>query len=184
MLPYNGRFRLTSIQGPRVDPFTKEPDVPHNGIDLVGLDSKYLLAPCEGEVIMSRIVTDPASATSAWGNYVTLRDNYGRQIIMAHLSQRLVTVGQRVKVGEHIGVEGSTGRSSGSHCHFEVRAIDGTTKLNAAEYIGIKNIVGTYGSEDSILIADYFGLSEDTVAYLQKYPYAADLFRKLRKDIT
>lgn len=63
---------------------------------------------------------------SAWdgggyGNYVLVRHYNGLETIYGHMSKTLVTVGTFVKAGQILGYGGSTGRSSGSHLHFEVR---------------------------------------------------------------
>jgi murein DD-endopeptidase MepM/ murein hydrolase activator NlpD len=63
---------------------------------------------------------------SAWdgggyGNYVLVRHYNGLETIYGHMSKTLVTVGTFVKAGQILGNGGSTGRSSGSHLHFEVR---------------------------------------------------------------
>ena len=63
---------------------------------------------------------------SAWdgggyGNYILVRHYNGLETIYGHLSKSLVTVGTFVKAGQLIGYGGSTGRSTGSHLHFEVR---------------------------------------------------------------
>ena len=63
---------------------------------------------------------------SAWdgggyGNYILVRHYNGLETIYGHLSKALVPVGTFVKAGQLIGYGGSTGRSTGSHLHFEVR---------------------------------------------------------------
>lgn len=56
-----------------------------------------------------------------YGNYVLLRHYNGFETLYGHLSRQDVKVGQLVKAGEQIGLGGNTGRSTGSHLHFEVR---------------------------------------------------------------
>ena len=134
--PYKSGFRLVSPFGHRTDPITGERGAWHGGIDLVG-DDILILSVSSGTVAASQIVTDPNNLTSEWGNYVAVLNDDGTICYYCHLSQRHVFYGQRVVPGEVIGVEGSTGRSTGSHLHFEVR-FNGE-QVNAAEYLGIPN---------------------------------------------
>jgi hypothetical protein len=94
-----------------------------------------------------------------------------------HLLKRLVSVGRRVEAGQHIGVEGNTGYSFGSHCHFEVR--ENGVSIDPAPFLGIPNKAGTYGTDWRETVRKKFGLSAGTLAYLDGYKYAADLYRKL-----
>ena len=121
----------------------------HNGLDIVGLDGKKLLALCDGKIKQSRIVSDKSDRTWEWGNYVTLETEDGTQIIYAHLTERLVSAGQSVKRGDAIGVEGNTGYSFGSHCHLEVRnsANKVTASCNTPKFTGIPNILQTMNIE-------------------------------------
>ncbi|WP_223847210.1 M23 family metallopeptidase [Hymenobacter montanus] len=71
-------------------------------------------------------VFDGVVRISAWdgggyGNYILVRHYNGLETIYGHLSKALVSVGTFVKAGQLIGYGGSTGRSTGSHLHFEVR---------------------------------------------------------------
>ncbi len=135
--PYEGgAFRVSQ-------PFTYKS---HNGIDIVGVSSKTMLSICDGTVYQSRIVTNKNDLTWQWGNYVTLKADTGELITYAHLSQRLVEKGKRVKIGDKIGIEGNTGYSFGSHCHLEVRnsANIVTKEINTPIYTQIPNAVGRY----------------------------------------
>lgn len=146
--PYNGGiFRVSSPYGSRV--LNGESEF-HSGLDLVGESSKELLALCDGEIVQSRIVTDRSNLTWQWGNYVTLKADTGELIIYAHLSKRLVDKGNRVKVGDIIGIEGNTGYSFGSHCHLEVRnsANKVTNEVNTPTFTSIPNMVGKYNAKE------------------------------------
>lgn len=112
----------------------------HGGIDLVGTE-KTVVAVTGGTVLQSRMVTDHSNRTWEWGNYVSVAADDGKTLYYCHLSSRKVEQGQRVEAGDVLGVEGSTGYSFGSHCHFEVRA-DGQVTVNAADYLGIANCAG------------------------------------------
>lgn len=120
----------------------------HGGQDIVGLDSDKVRAPFDGTVIRSRIITDKHNLTWEWGNYVTIQRADGVQIILAHLAQRLVQQGQRVKAGQVVGIMGNTGNASGGykHVHCEVRTAGGKA-ISPVPYSGVPNAVGTYGTK-------------------------------------
>lgn len=142
-LPYNGKVKLESKYGYRT---LNGVYGWHAGVDLVGIDSKTILAPCDGKIVSSLIITDKNNKTWEWGNYVRLDRADGLKIFMCHMSKRLVTAGQTVKRGDPIGIEGNTGYSFGSHCHFEVRK--GSSSVDPTPYLGIKNEAGTYKNEE------------------------------------
>lgn len=161
--PYNGSFRVTSGYGYRVDPFTGQSGAWHGGIDLVGED-KTVVSVCSGKVVQSRIVTDESNRTSEWGNYVAVQADSGEIVYYCHLATRLVSVGEAVGIEQKIGVEGSSGKVTGVHLHFEVRR--GGVQINAAEYLGIPNTAGFEYAEscDSIPAA----WSEEAVEWAVK----------------
>lgn len=136
LLPYKGEVRVSSPFGWRT---LNGKRVYHKGIDLVGTD-KTVRAVVGGVVGQSIIITDPANRTSQWGNYVRVDGEDGRLYYYCHLSKRLVARGDKVSVGDALGVEGSTGKSTGSHLHFEVR--ENGKSIDPTPIIGIKNIVG------------------------------------------
>lgn len=133
-LIFKGRNRVTQEYKPGV----------HNGLDIVGDDNRNIVSPVEGTVRSSTIIRDKSNLTWEWGNYVRVDDKNGNRLFFCHMDSRAVTVGQKVKPGDVLGVMGNTGKSFGAHCHFEVRKPDGKTKINAAEYLGINNKPGTY----------------------------------------
>ena len=136
-LPYQGEVRVSSPFGWRT---MNGERVYHNGIDLVGTD-KTVRAVVGGVVGQSIIITDPANRTSEWGNYVRVEGEDGRLYYYCHLSKRIVSRGDKVSVGDVLGIEGSTGKSTGSHLHLEVR--ENGKSIDPTAILGIKNIVGT-----------------------------------------
>lgn len=172
---YNGQFKVTSPFGTRV--LNGKPD-DHKGIDVVGIKDKHVCAVVGGVVVSSTIITDKSNLTWQWGNYVCILGDDGRKYYYCHLSKRLVSAGRRVEAGEHLGIEGNTGYSFGSHCHFEVRDRAGNS-IDPAPFLGIPNACGTYGTDWRAEVQKKFGLSAGTMAYLDKYKYAADLYMKL-----
>lgn len=89
----------------------------YNAVDLAGSSGTAIRAAASGEVIVSK--------TSGWnggyGQYIVIRHSNGTQTLYAHLSRNDVGVGAYVTQGEVIGGMGNTGRSTGTHLHFEVR---------------------------------------------------------------
>ena len=146
-MPFSGGFRVASPYGLRTDPITGEENVWHGGIDLVsraadgGEGGAEVLAVFPGVVLRSRIVTDPADRTSEWGNYVSVLCDDGLTYYYCHLAGRLVSAGELVDASRPIGIEGSTGRSTGIHLHLEIRGPDGET-LDPAGILGIENRAG------------------------------------------
>lgn len=117
----------------------------HSGVDFVSLTSdKQIYSPITGTVIQSRMVTDKSNLTWQWGNYVTVRDNQGYQHIFAHMSKRLVKVGDIIEIGTVLGIEGTTGYSSGNHLHYEVRTSSNNPIDPSVYYKGLSFKVGTY----------------------------------------
>ena len=181
-LPYKmGQVRITSPYGNRV--LNGAPDW-HSGLDFVSDGDKQIVAVSDGVVLQSRMVTDKSNRTWEWGNYVSVQGGDGKIIYYCHMSARRVAQGQRVKAGDVLGVEGCTGYSFGSHVHFEVR--DGSTPINAADYLGIRNAVQTFPDAAAEWAAWYAdtacarcGFEPQTRAYLDEYRFAGDLWRKL-----
>lgn len=89
----------------------------YNGIDLASYLGAPVLASAAGNVLIAR----SSSWNGGYGNYIVIAHGNGTQTLYAHLSRLAVFAGQNVVRGEIIGYMGSTGRSTGSHLHFEVR---------------------------------------------------------------
>jgi murein DD-endopeptidase MepM/ murein hydrolase activator NlpD len=109
-------LKLTSSFGVRSDPFRGTAAM-HAGIDIPGKVGTPIYATADGVVSRSE-------RAGAYGNLVEVNHGKGIQTRYAHLSKLIVSPNTRVKRGQLIGLMGSTGRSTGSHLHYEVR-IDG-----------------------------------------------------------
>lgn len=87
----------------------------HKGLDIKVYIGDTIRAAFSGKV---RIVDYEAKG---YGKYIVIRHNNGLETIYGHLSRQIVRENQYVKAGEPIGLGGNTGRSTGSHLHFETR---------------------------------------------------------------
>ena len=86
----------------------------HRGIDIPTYTGADILAACDGVVIRS-------AYSSGYGNYVMISHGGGLATLYAHNSKLVAEVGRKVKRGDVIALAGSTGPSTGTHCHFEVQ---------------------------------------------------------------
>ena len=87
----------------------------HTGIDLAGPLGTPIVAAADGVVAAADV------STVGYGNHVIIAHAGGLLTLYGHLETMLVKVGDVVKTGQVIGLLGSTGNSTGPHCHFEVR---------------------------------------------------------------
>ncbi|HUE68532.1 MAG TPA: M23 family metallopeptidase, partial [Candidatus Acidoferrum sp.] len=79
------------------------------------------------------IVALVGNTSSGYGNYVVIAHAGGLDTLYGHLSTSLVKVGQAVTQGTVVGLEGSTGNSTGAHLHFELRI--NQKPVNPAPYL-------------------------------------------------
>ena len=103
----------------------------HKGLDIKVYTGDTIRAAFTGKV---RIVRYEAKG---YGNYVVIRHNNGLETIYGHLSKHLVRENQVVRAGQPIGLGGNTGRSTGSHLHFETRLCG--VALNPALFFDFRN---------------------------------------------
>ncbi len=89
----------------------------YNGVDYGASVGTPVLAAAAGEVIVAK----GSGWNGGYGLYVVVKHANGTQTLYAHLSRNAVAVGDTVAAGQVIGYVGNTGRSTGSHLHFEVR---------------------------------------------------------------
>ncbi len=104
---------MSSNYGYRRDPFTGGGAM-HNGIDFKGPHGQPILSAARGTISY-------AGWKSGYGKTVEITHGNGLMTRYAHLSKVHVATGQEVKQGLQVGAMGSTGRSTGTHLHFEVR---------------------------------------------------------------
>jgi murein DD-endopeptidase MepM/ murein hydrolase activator NlpD len=105
---------LSSNAGNRMDPFTGEKDY-HPGLDISADKGDPVYATADGKVVN-------ASPAGNYGNLVIIDHGYGIETRYGHLSAFKVKQDQIVKRGDLVGLVGSTGRATGAHLHYEVRA--------------------------------------------------------------
>jgi murein DD-endopeptidase MepM/ murein hydrolase activator NlpD len=128
-MPVLDMFRFTSPFGYRRDPKGAGRRM-HAGVDLAGPRGTPIYATADGVVVA-------AERESGYGNVVKIRHDFGLETVYGHLSRIRAKVGQQVSRGMQIGDMGSTGRSTGSHLHYEVRVngqpVNPMTYLEAAK---------------------------------------------------
>ncbi len=111
--PVRAAVRFTSGYGTRRDPKTGGRRM-HNGADFAGPSGTDIFATADG-------VVTHAGWQSGFGRLVKIKHAFGIETLYAHNTKLRVKVGQRVSRGDHIADMGSTGRSTGTHLHYEVR---------------------------------------------------------------
>lgn len=117
----------------------------HKGLDIKVYIGDTIRAAWSGKV---RIVKYEGAG---YGKYVVIRHNNGLETIYGHMSEWLVEENQTVKAGQPIGLGGNTGRSTGSHLHFETRLCG--VALNPAIFFDFRN-------QD--IVADYYMFRKST----------------------
>ncbi|MDO3680653.1 M23 family metallopeptidase [Paenibacillus ehimensis] len=115
-------WKVTSPYGYRSDPFTGG-RVFHTGIDLVKYH-KYPIPAFVGGVVLFAGEGVAGTGFGGYGNVVALRDEKGHVHCYCHLDSVAARKGLTISKGDIIGYQGTTGRSTGSHLHYEIRAKD------------------------------------------------------------
>lgn len=106
-------YYFSSGFGVRRDPFTRKYKM-HNGLDMVGPIGAKIYAPSDGKIIY-------VGSRGGFGRTIEIDHGNGIVTEYAHLRRILVNRGMKIKKGQVIGVQGSTGKSTGSHLHYEIR---------------------------------------------------------------
>lgn len=127
--PFTGGYTMTSAFG--VSRSTGK----HKGVDLVGRNSKHIYPVNNGKVIVAS-----NGYNGGYGNYIIIDHGNNYWSLYAHMSTLYVKVGQSVNKSTILGVEGSTGRSTGSHLHLEIRkgANSSSNVINPISFINKK----------------------------------------------
>ena len=124
VLPIDTMTRVTSKYGPRRRRM-------HKGIDLKVQIGDTIRAAFDGKVRIRNF------ERRGYGNYLVVRHPNGLETVYGHLSKALVNVDDIVRAGEPIALGGNTGRSTGSHLHFETRFLG--QAINPADIIDFEN---------------------------------------------
>lgn len=117
----------------------------HRGVDLGYPTGTPVAAAWDGQVRISK-----GSNTGGYGNLIVIRHDNGLETYYAHLSRRLVNPGQMVHAGDIIGLGGNTGRSYGSHLHFEIRYLG--QDINPNRLVDFENFKLKY---DTMYVSGY-----------------------------
>lgn len=106
-------YYLSSRYGDRVDPFLKVKKL-HKGLDFAGPYNSNVLATADGKVKL-------VGMKQGFGNVIVVDHGNGIETVYAHLRKPLVKQGDSVRRGMAIAVQGSSGRATGDHLHYEVK---------------------------------------------------------------
>jgi murein DD-endopeptidase MepM/ murein hydrolase activator NlpD len=138
---HEAKLEYSSYFGVRTDPFNGHAAM-HAGVDLPGPKGTPVYATANG-------IVDRAGRAGGYGNLIEIDHGKGIQTRYGHLSKILVSTNERVKRGQLIGLMGSTGRSTGSHLHYEVR-IDGRA-VNPIPFLQNADYLKTLQSKGQLL---------------------------------
>jgi murein DD-endopeptidase MepM/ murein hydrolase activator NlpD len=147
--PVKAAARFTSGFGVRSDPFRGRASM-HTGIDLAGPVGTPIYATADGTVSRS------GWHNGGYGNLITIDHGRGITTLYAHLSGMTVREGEQVTRGQMIGRMGSTGRSTGSHLHYEVRIdnrpVNPLPFMRSNDYLVAMQRAGNSPSMDSVAL--------------------------------
>lgn len=148
-------FDVTSPFGIRDNPFGKGTQDEHTGIDLAKPKGSPIGAFVGGTVIWSGFGA-PGTGYDGYGNAVAIKDKFGYEHMYGHLNSIAVNEGDTVNPGQIIGVQGTTGKSTGDHLHYEVRKHGYGTSVDPTEYL-IQTNGGTTAPTSDIGASSTFG---------------------------
>ena len=121
--PYRGAHAITSNFGWR-----RSTNSYHKGVDIVGVGNKHIYPVNNGTVVWVK-------NASGYGKHLLINHGDGIWSLYAHLSNIYVEAGQTVNKNTILGVEGSTGRSTGSHLHLEIRQSENGSQIDPISFL-------------------------------------------------
>ena len=131
-LPVANRHRISSTFGRRWDPIKRNRRANHRGLDFAAPRNTPLLATAPGRVSF-------AGTRGAFGRTVEIDHGNGFKTRFAHMNKLKVRAGQRVELGDTVGLMGTTGRSTGVHLHYEIlyrgRQVNPQQFIEAGRYV-------------------------------------------------
>lgn len=133
MIPLENAF-ITNVYG-----YGQQDGKFHKGLDIISQSNDLQVkAIREGKVSFVGYDED------GFGNYVSIMQEDGYRVLYCHLERALVKKGEEISKGKVIGIEGTTGNSTGIHLHIEIRKTPYRTSdhINPADYLGILNQKG------------------------------------------
>lgn len=137
--------------GMRIHPIHKIQKM-HTGIDFTSPSGTPIYATGDA------VVEEASHDASGYGLHVVLNHSFGYKTLYGHMSVMKVKIGQKVKRGELIGLVGSTGSSTGPHCHYEV--IHNNEKINPINYV-----------QDDLSPEDYRKLVNSSLTPMQSFDF-------------
>lgn len=151
-LPFEGNIKITYPYGVKDNNYRSGY---HQGIDMVGINNNNVYSIVSG-IVSYAGWENINSKNQGFGYYVSIKfdetSSGFKKVFFGHLSKINVNIGNKVSNATIIGIMGSTGFSTGSHTHVEIREYNSIGKvqkiLNPANYMGIKNIYSTINSND------------------------------------
>ena len=175
--PYKGKFKVTQeFKG-----------YLHDGLDLVGIDSKDIYSTVSGTVERAGW-ENIKDKKQGFGQYVRIKDKLSEnRYYFGHLSEIFVNVGQSVNAGEIIGAEGNTGYSFGSHCHYCIRGNASKSEIkNVSEISGIPNKIAIYEDKSTntiyIVKKSWKNVAVKTTPYISQARITARRYRYVIYD--
>lgn len=156
----------------------------HKGLDMVSMTGDRNVVSVKDGIYRGSFYDK-----NGFGNYVSVQHDDGIRTIYAHLESvnKELKKGQRIEAGTFLGIEGTTGRSTGIHLHIEARKAPylTTNRINIAEYLDVINAKGevqlTQKAKAMEVVQAKTGFEDKTMDYLDAYKFSNDLFIKLAK---
>ena len=159
----------------------------HTGVDLISTTGDR-----EVKAIGDGVIRGNFNDPTGYGNYVSIEHADGKRVLYCHLESFIKKPGDMVRAGDIIGIEGSTGNSTGVHLHLEVREAPyvAHNNIDVTKYLGIKNEKGVVQKrnlnylEKIALVKEKVGYDDNTCNYLfNYYKYGTEALDKLVKAL-